>query len=200
MPRLLFRMFFIGVFTHIATSANAWTSERAGDWSGEGRWYLGAGFESASVDQNLTSDKGVSATYPSLKVGGVGPQAVRFEVTWSRLEDSSANWRLSGLDGDLWLPYRPDLRLRPYLILGMGYHRYYGKESEFLITNEADNGARSLNAGLGIVGNISRRTELTAAFRYRYLTWDAPDDDNGGSVNPADATVSSISLGIQQLF
>jgi hypothetical protein len=170
------------------------------DYSGEGSWYLGLSVESAMVDQNLTQDDQLQAVYPRLKVGGTGPQQARFEISWSRLETNSGSWRTSGLDGDVWLPYQPERRIRPYLLLGMGYHRFYGNNTEFFDETGADNGARSLNAGLAVVGNLTQTTELVATFRYRYLTWDAPDNDQGESVSGANATITSVSFGVQQLF
>ena len=170
------------------------------DYSGEGSWHLGLSVESAMVDQNLTQDDQLQAVYPRLKVGGTGPQQARFEISWSRLEADSGDWRISGLDGDIWLPYRPERRVRPYLLLGIGYHRFYGNNTEFFDETGADNGSRSLNAGLAVVGNLTQTTELVATFRYRYLTWDAPDDDLGESVSAANATITSVSFGIQQLF
>jgi hypothetical protein len=170
------------------------------DYSGEGKWYLGLEVESAVVDQNLTQDDEQQPFYPRLKIGGTGPQQARFEISWSRQDTDSGDWRVSGLDGDVWLPYRPERRIRPYLLLGVGYHRYYGTKTEFFDETGADNGARSLNAGLAIVGNVSKTTELVATFRYRYLRWDAPDDEPGESVSAANATITSVSFGIQQLF
>ncbi len=171
-----------------------------GGYSGEGYWHLGVGIESAVVDQNLTDDDKLQSFYPKLKVGGTGPQQARFEISWSRLEASSGRWRTSGLDGDVWLPYQPERRIRPYLLLGVGYHRFYGTDTGYFDETGADNGARSLNAGLAVVGNLTRKTELVATFRYRYLKWDAPDDESGDSVNAANATITSVSFGIQQLF
>ena len=170
------------------------------DYSGEGKWHLGVELESAMVDQNLTQGDQQQSFYPRLKIGGTGPQQARFEISWSRQDTDSGDWRVSGLDGDVWLPYRPERRIRPYLLLGVGYHRYYGRNTEVFDETGADNGARSLNAGLAIVGNASKTTELVATFRYRYLTWDAPDDENGDSVNAANATITSVSFGLQQLF
>jgi len=187
------------IFLILPAFAFAW-GERSHDYSGEDFWYLGVEVEQATADQNLTSTDSLTSLYPRIKVGGVGPQATRFEVTWSRFTDKDADWRISGLDGDIWLPYRPELRIRPYLILGVGYHRYYGASSDYLVSNNADNGARSLNVGLAVIGNISYRTELVAAFRYRYLTWESPEDENGLTPPDADAAVSGLSLGIQRLF
>ncbi len=203
LPVFAWRFFGLAALLIWATHAQA---ERysAGDYSvgysGEGYWHLGIELESAVVDQNLTGDDQLQSFYPRLKVGGTGPQQARFEISWSRLEASSGSWRTSGLDGDVWLPYRPERRVRPYLILGMGYHRFYGTNTDYFDETGADNGARSLNAGLAVVGNLTRKTELVATFRYRYLTWDAPDDESGDSVNDANATVTSVSFGIQQLF
>lgn len=81
----------------------------------------------------------------------------------------------------------------------MGYHKYYGDDSDFLVTNNADNGARSLNLGLAIIANVSTLTEIGVSFRYRYISWTAPADV-GENVPEADATLSSIEVRVQQLF
>ena len=195
-----FRLVVMFVFATPVLAERYSAGGYSGDYSGEGYWHLGVELESAVVDQNLIGDDQLQSLYPRLKVGGTGPQQARFEISWSRLEASSGSWRTSGLDGDVWLPYRPERRIRPYLLLGMGYHRFYGTDTDYFDETGADNGARSLNAGLAVVGNLTRKTELVATFRYRYLTWDAPDDENGDSVNAANATITSVSFGIQQLF
>lgn len=179
------------------------TPSHAADYSGNGSWHLGAAYETATIDQNLLDTGAWSSTYPRLTVGGTGPMNARFEISWTRMRADQEGANIVGLDGDVWLPYAldgaPASRLRPYLILGVGYHRYYG-ETSVLDEEGADNGARSLNAGLAVVGNLTQTTELVATFRYRYLTWDAPDDDLGESVSAANATITSVSFGIQQLF
>ncbi|MAE21571.1 MAG: hypothetical protein VXZ05_08510 [Pseudomonadota bacterium] len=175
-------------------------SVQAADYSGRDRWYLGVDAERGVGDENLVANQSLNARYVRAKLGGVGAQGIRFEFSWSRFVDPEADWRISGFDGDLWLPYqvgRPHPRVRPYLLLGMGYHRYYGRESAFLETNRADNGAQGLNAGLAIVANLDRYTELTTTFRYRYLQWNVANDD---SIPAADASLTSVAVGIQRLF
>lgn len=179
------------------------TPSHAADYSGNGSWHLGAAYETATIDQNLLDTGAWSSTYPRLTVGGTGPMNARFEISWTRMRADREGANIVGLDGDVWLPYAldgaPASRLRPYLILGVGYHRYYG-ETSVLDEEGADNGARSLNGGLALVYNLTRRTELVATARYRYFSWDAPDDEEGQPGDGANATATSFSIGLQQLF
>ena len=171
-----------------------------GGYSGEGRWYLSGAAEAGTIDQQLTdADRSFSYTAPKIAVGGVGPRAIRFEFGWSRVISEDQDWGITGFDGDLWLPWEPQRRIRPYLILGMGYHKYYGAQSNFLENNNADNGARSLNAGLAVMGNITKFTEMGITFRYRFITWTA-SADAGEDVPDANATISSVGLRVQRLF
>ncbi|PHR99794.1 MAG: hypothetical protein COA68_07645 [Oceanobacter sp.] len=171
-----------------------------GGYSGEGRWYLSGAAEVGTIDQQLTdADRSFSYTAPKIAVGGVGPRAIRFEFGWSRVISEDQDWGITGFDGDLWLPWEPHRRIRPYLILGMGYHKYYGAESDFLESNNADNGARSLNAGLAVMGNITKLTEMGITFRYLFITWTA-SAEAGEDVPDANATISSVGLRVQRLF
>lgn len=169
-------------------------------YSGEGRWYLAGSLETGNIDQELTSSaSSFSYSAPRITLGGVGPRAVRFEFSWSRIINEDQDWGITGLDGDLWLPWEPERRIRPYLILGMGYYQYYGADSEFLLSNDADNGTRSLNLGFAVLGNVSELTEMGISLRYRFLTWTGPAEV-GDKVPEADATLSSIEFRLQRLF
>lgn len=173
------------------------------DYSGAGSWHLGATIESATIDQNLLDGGAFSSSYPRLIVGGTGPMNARFEISWTRIKANQADANIVGLDGDIWLPYDlsggPAPRLRPYLLLGVGYHRYYGEPS-VLDDADADNGARSFNGGLALVFNLSQRTELVTTARYRYFSWDATYDEERQSGEVANASATSVSIGLQRLF
>lgn len=200
------RLFITSLFLLCPIPAIAWLDDDryqrsySHNYSGEGRWYVSGGLESGTVDQQLTdADRSFSYTGPRVTVGGVGPRAIRFEFGWSRVVAEEQDWGVTGLDGDLWLPWEPERRIRPYLILGMGYHTYYGADSDFLVTNDTDNGARSINLGFAMIGNVSKLTEIGVSFRYRFISWTA-HADVGENVPEADATLSSIEVRLQQLF
>ena len=164
-------------------------------YSGYGRWYLSASGELGRAEQNLTAAGPLDFAAPRLAVGGVGPEAIRFELAWLRVAANDAAWRTTGVEAELWLPWQPERRFRPYLILGSGFYQYYGDTSDFFAQEEADNTARSLNAGLAFTANITRSTELSLSLHYRLLEWEA-----GEQGTQADATLNSARLTWTQLF
>jgi hypothetical protein len=173
------------------------------DYSGQGHWYLSLGYEAGKLDQSLTGQGNYDVAAPVIALGGVGPQAVRFEVSWARLADSSGDWITSGMDADLWLPGDPTRRLRPYLIMGAGLQRYYGdrssaKAESFFNQEGADNEAVSYKFGLALVGNITRTLEADVSFLHRIMKWDANTENDDG--REANATVNALRFSLRQLF
>lgn len=164
-------------------------------YSGYGHWYLSFSAEAGRADQNLTSSGAFDYAAPRLAVGGVGPEAIRFELAWLRVSADDVAWRTTGVEAELWLPWRPEQRIRPYLILGSGFYQYYGETSDFFTQEGADNTARSFNAGLALTGNLSLSTEVSLSVHYRLLEWEA-----GTEGTKADATLNSARLTLTQLF
>lgn len=172
-----------------------WYDEPEG-YSGYGRWYLTVSGEAGSAEQNLTDSGTFNFQAPRLAIGGVGPEAIRFEFAWLRVADSNSDdWRTSGMEAELWLPWMPERRIRPYLILGGGYYRYYGTESDFFDQEGADNTAKGFNAGFAVTGNLTLTTEISASLHYRLLEWDAGEEGSA-----ADATLTSVRLSLTRLF
>ncbi len=171
-----------------------WYDEPEG-YSGYGRWYLSLSGESGTAEQNLTDSGSFSFNAPRIAVGGVGPEAVRFEFAWLRVTDADENWRTSGVEAEFWLPWMPERRIRPYLILGGGYYQYYGEQSDFFDQEGADNTARSFNAGFAVTGNVTLTTEVSLSVHYRMLEWDAGEEGTA-----ADASLTSARLSLSRLF
>lgn len=167
-------------------------------FSGYGRWYLATSFDIGQVEQNLTPIPSFDYQSPRISIGGVGTEAIRFEISWSNISSPDNDWRLTGLEADLWLPWRPERRLRPYLILGVGHHNYYGDESPFLLENHADNGAGSFHVGFALTANLTYLTEIDASIHYRELEWKSHNEDANNLA--ANASLSSYRITIRRLF
>ncbi len=179
----------------LSNPAQARWYEEPDGYSGYGRWYLSLSGETGSAEQNLTDSGSFSFNAPRIAVGGVGPEAIRFEFAWLRITDGDEDWRTSGVEAELWLPWMPERRIRPYLILGGGYYQYYGEQSEFFDQEGADNTARAFNAGFAITGNVTLTTEVSLSVHYRMLEWDAGDEGAA-----ADASLTSARLTLTRLF
>lgn len=193
------------LLSFIALPVSAWMGDDypPGGFSGTGHWYIAGAWEAGQTDQNVTSSGSFSYNSPALIIGGIGPQAAAFEISWLRMRDSSGDWLTSGFDGDLRLPWRPERRVRPYLILGVGYHRFYGSDTQYFDDQGADNGARTYKIGVSLTANLTSAIEADLAFLHRYLHWNQADSNESDGVirdSDADATQNALRFTLRHLF
>jgi len=205
----MFRFLMWRLWALLALLAGSFQSMAAGygeDYSGAGHWYLSAGYEAGHIDQELTGLGNVNVSGPLIGIGGVGPEGVRFSVGLVRLSDRDEEWVTSGTEADLWVPGSLSHRVRPYLILGAGFQRFYGdrnrdSDDSFFAGGGIDSAGVSYKFGIAFVANITDVLEMDAGFIHRRIRWDADilGEENEDS-DDAHATANSFRLTLRQLF